>query len=121
MAELKFLSTLRSSASQIRDDARTYITRVYKRANTLFTEASPFAQILSVLSEIAELIMFYIEDATVEQNIYTAQQPESIYGLSRLTGHDATRGFAATGEIEFRWKPGADFSTHCLLIKIDLD
>lgn len=110
MAELKFLSTLRTSASQIRSDARTYIGRVYKRANTLFTEASPFAQILSVLSEIAELIMFYIEDATVEQNIYTAQQPESIYGLSRLAGHDATRGFAATGEIEFRWKPGADFS-----------
>lgn len=110
MAELKFLSTLRTSASQIRSDARTYIGRVYKRANTLFTEASPFAQILSVLSEIAELIMFYIEDATVEQNIYTAQQPESIYGLARLAGHDATRGFAATGEIEFRWKPGADFS-----------
>ena len=30
--------------------------------------------------------------------------------MSRLTGHDATRGFAATGEIEFRWKPGADLS-----------
>jgi hypothetical protein len=29
--------------------------------------------------------------------------------MSRLTGHDATRGFAATGEIEFRWKPGVDF------------
>ena len=110
MAELKFLSTLRTAASDIRSDAKTYIGRVYKRANTLFTEASPFAQILSVLSEIAELIMFYIEDATVEQNIYTAQQPESIYGLARLAGHDATRGFAATGEIEFRWKPGADFS-----------
>ena len=54
--------------------------------------------------------MFYIEDATVEQNIYTAQQPESIYGLARLTGHDATRGFAAVGELEFRWKPGADLS-----------
>jgi hypothetical protein len=54
--------------------------------------------------------MFYIEDALVEQNIYTAQQAESIYGMSRLTGHDATRGFAATGEIQFRWKPGADLS-----------
>ena len=108
MAELKFLSTLRTSADQIRSDARTYISRVYKRANTLFTEASPFAQIISVMAELGELIMFYIEDATVEQNIYTAQQPESIYGLSRLTGHDATRGFAATGEIEFRWKVGAD-------------
>ena len=108
MAELKFLSTLRTSANQIKADARTYIARVYKRADTLFTEASPFAQIVNVMSELGELIMFYIEDATVEQNIYTAQQPESIYGLSRLTGHDATRGFAATGEIEFRWKVGAD-------------
>ena len=108
MAELKFLSTLRTSANQIKADARTYIARVYKRADTLFTEASPFAQIVNVMSELGELIMFYLEDATVEQNIYTAQQPESIYGLSRLTGHDATRGFAATGEIEFRWKVGAD-------------
>ena len=110
MAELKFLETVRVSADQIKADTRTFISRVYKRANTLFTEASPFAQIISVFSELYELIMFYIEDAIVEQNIYTAQQAESIYGMSRLTGHDATRGFAATGEIEFRWKPGADLS-----------
>ena len=108
MAELKFLSTLKISANQIKTDARTYISRVYKRANTLFTEASPFAQIISVMAELGELIMFYIEDSLVEQNIYTAQQPESIYGISRLTGHDATRGFAATGEVEFRWKVGAE-------------
>ena len=108
MAELKFLSTLRTSANEIKGDARTYIARVYKRANTLFTHASPFAQIISVMAEIGELIMFYVEDSIVEQNIYTAQQPESIYGLARLTGHDATRGFAATGEIEFRWKVGSD-------------
>lgn len=108
MAELKFLSALRTQADQIKADARTYIARTYKRAGTLFTEASPFAQIVNVMAELGELIMFYVEDATVEQNIYTAQQPESIYGLSRLTGHDATRGFAATGEIEFRWKIGAD-------------
>lgn len=110
MAELKFLSTIRTSANSITNDARTYVSRVYNRANTLFTTASPFAQIISVLSEMVELIMFYIEDSVVEQNIYTAQQAESIYGMSRLTGHDATRGFAATGEIEFRWKPGADLS-----------
>lgn len=110
MAELKFLSSVRATANQIKTDSRTYISRVYKRADTLFTEASPFAQIISVFSELYELIMFYIEDALVEQNIYTAQQAESIYGMSRLTGHDATRGFAATGEIQFRWKPGADLS-----------
>ena len=110
MAELKFLSTIRTGAESIKADARTYISRVYNRANTLFTLASPFAQIIAVLSEMMDLIMYYIEDSVVEQNIYTAQQPESIYGMSRLTGHDATRGFASTGEIIFRWKPGADMA-----------
>jgi hypothetical protein len=110
MAEQTFLSRIRITADKIREDARTYISRVYKKSSTLFTEASPFAQIISVLSEITELLMFYIEDATVEQNIYTAQHPESVYGMSRLTGHDSTRGYAAFGEIKFRWNPGADFS-----------
>ena len=110
MAEFKFLDTTRAIASDIVADARTYISRIYGRANTLFTTASPFSQILEVMSEIGEFLMFYVEDATVEQNIYTAQQPESIYGLSRLAGHDPTRGFAAFGEITFRWAAGVDLS-----------
>ena len=110
MADLKFLNKLRVTGTQIKQDARTYVSRIYNRAGTLFTEASPFAQILGVMSEMSELIMFYLEDSLVEQNIYTAQQAESIYGMSRLTGHDATRGFAAFGEVSFRWKPGSDFS-----------
>ena len=65
MAELKFLQTVRNNAGQIKTDTRTWISRVYKRANTLFTEASPFAQIISVFGELYELIMFYIEDAIV--------------------------------------------------------
>ena len=107
MANFNFLDSARVTAQEIYEDTRTYLSRVYKKSNSFFTSASPYAQILEVMSYIGELLMFYIEDATVEQNIYTAQQPESIYGLSRLTGHDATRGFAATGEIRFRWKPGA--------------
>lgn len=105
MAEQKFLNKTRIIASQIFDDTRTYISRIYKRSGTLFTNASPFAQILRVLSEISELLLFYVEDSTVEQNIYTAQQSESIYGLARLAGHDATRGFAATGELAIRINP----------------
>ena len=106
MAELKFLQAARIKANEIKDDARTYISRVYGRAGELFTVASPFAQVLSVVSELTELIMYYIEDATVEQNIMTAQQPESIYGLARLAGHDPSRGFSAVGEIAVRWKAG---------------
>lgn len=105
MAEFKFLDTTRIKASEIIQDTKQYISRVYGRASELFTTASPFAQIIQVVSEITEMIFYYIEDSTVEQNILTAQQPESIYGLARLTGHDPTRGFSAKGEIEIRWLP----------------
>ncbi len=107
MADLNFLDKARITATEIVQDTRTYLTRTYKNAGNYFTNSSPFSQILNVMAEMNEMLMFYIEDATVEQNIYTAQQPESIRGLARLTGHDATRGFAATGEIRFRWKAGA--------------
>jgi hypothetical protein len=121
MAELKFLEKARVNAKQIYGDASNYIGRVYGRAGDFFTTASPFAQILEVMSEMNEMLMFYIEDSTVEQNIYTAQQPESIYGLARLAGHDPTRGFAATGEIRFRWKPGAkdDIAGNNLIIPVN--
>ena len=106
MADFKFLDKARVTAKEIIGDSRSYLSRVYKSANNYFTAASPFSQILQVMAEMNEMLMFYVEDSTVEQNIYTAQQPESILGLARLAGHDATRGFAATGEIRFRWKPG---------------
>lgn len=102
MADFKFLSTARVKANEMINDTRTYISRLYGRTGELFTTASPFSQILEVLNDISKLILFYVEDATVEQNILTAQQPESVYGLSRLAGHDAFRGASAQGEIKVR-------------------
>jgi hypothetical protein len=107
MAQLKFLSTARIKADEMLNDTRAYISRLYGRSGDLFTTSSPFSQILDVLMELSNLIFFYIEDATVEQNILTAQNPESIYGLARLNGHDAFRGSAAIGEIRVRLNTSA--------------
>lgn len=107
MTELKFLSKARIKATEMIADTRTYISRVYGRSSDLFTTASPYSQILEVLAEITNLVFFYIEDATVEQNILTAQDPESIYGLARLAGHDAFRGSSALGELKIRLNTSA--------------
>lgn len=107
MAEFKFLSSARIKASEMITDTRTYISRVYGRAGDMFTNASPFSQVLDVLSQLSQMIFFYIEDSTVEQNILTAQNPESIYGLSRLAGHDSFRGSSAMGEIQLRLNTSA--------------
>ena len=79
MADFKFLDKSRVTAGNIVEDSRSYLSRVYKKAGNYFTTASPFSQILEVMAEMNEMLMFYIEDSTVEQNIYTAQQPESIH------------------------------------------
>ena len=118
MAQFKFLSTARVKANEMIDDTRTYISRLYNRSNELFTTASPFAQILEVVNNITKMLFFYIEDATVEQNILTAQRPESIYGLSRIAGHDAFRGSSATGEIKFRLNVNNDIDFSGDAIKI---
>ncbi len=107
MADLKFLQTSRILASQTIADTKTYISRLYGRLGEMFTSASPFSQILEVIHELGELIFFYVEDSTVEQNILTAQQPESVYGLARLAGHDAYRGASAVGEVAIRLNTGA--------------
>ena len=100
--ENKFLKNSRIKVNQLLSDTKTYIKRIYGRAGTLFTSASPFGQILSVLHELTGFIFYYIEQATQEQNMLTAQHPESIYGLSRLAGHDPFRGTSAVGEIKIR-------------------
>ena len=61
MAEFKFLDKARTTATEIIDDSRSYLSRVYKRAGNYFTTASPFSQILQVMAEMNEMLMFYIE------------------------------------------------------------
>ena len=107
MANFKFLNKSRIKTNEMIEDTRSYISRIYGRAGELFTNASPFAQILSVLHELTSFVFYYIEDATIEQNILTAQHKESIYGLSRLAGHDPFRGAAASGAIMIRLNTSA--------------
>ena len=103
--KFKYLEKSRIKTKEMISDTQTFISRVYNRAGTLFTSASPFAQILNVLQELSSFIFLYIEDAMVEQNILTAQHKESVYGLSRLAGHDPFRGSSAQGEIRIRLNP----------------
>ena len=100
--ENKYLKNSRIKVRELLSDTKTYISRVYGRAGTLFTSASPFGQIIGVLQELTGFIFYYIEQATQEQNLITAQHTESIYGLSRLAGHDPFRGSSAIGEIKIR-------------------
>ena len=115
---LKFLSKIRVLSNEIYEDVVKYLSRVYKQSSAIFTVASPYSQILKVMAELFELNMYYVEDATVEQNILTATSIENIYGLAVLAGHNPTRAISSLGEIRFKFKPGkeSDFIGSYILI-----
>ena len=92
----------RIQARELFEDAYLYLTTTYKQAQEVFTPASPFGQILTVQANLSEMIFFYLEAVATELNIARARNIESIYGLSRLTGHNPTRGISAIGSIKIR-------------------
>lgn len=94
-----FLSKNAITALRIYTQAYNYMTKVYGQTKNAFTPASPYGQLLTVLSNIGELVFYYIESAISELNFATAKNVASIYGLSRLTGHNPTRAISAIGKI----------------------
>jgi len=104
---MSFFSKTRLKATELFEDSFEYLQRTYDQAVETFTPASPFGQVLTVVSNLGELIFFYIEAVATELNISRARNIESIYGLSRLTGHDPTRGISARGIIGLRLNTSA--------------
>ena len=116
---MSFFSKTRIKATQLFEDSFEYLQRTYGQAVETFTPASPYGQILTVVSNLGELIFFYIEAVATELNISRARNIESIYGLSRLTGHDPTRGISARGIIGLRLNTIHNlYYYHDLMLKI---
>jgi len=75
----------------------------YSTSNQLFTVASIWGQIIFVLDNLTQFILFFIEDSITELNINQATRESSIYGLATLAGHNPTRSISAKGEILITW------------------
>ena len=89
--------------------AVAYLVSKYDQAASVFTAASPFGQLLVVMANMAELVFTYITHTAEELNIETAQNAETIHGLSRLTGHDPWRGSSAYGAIRVKLNTNTNY------------
>ena len=115
--EMGFFQSSRLKASDLVQQAVEYLVIKYEQAASVFTPASPFGQLLSVISNIAELIFTYISHTAEELNIRTAQNIESIQGLAQLAGHNAHRGGSAYGVMGVKLNTSNDFEGNHLKIK----
>lgn len=103
-----FLSKTKVKAGELVEQAVDFLHKKYNQAAHVFTPASPFGQLLIVISNIAELIFTYISHTAEELNIKTAQNVETIYGLSQMTGHNAYRGGSAYGMMALKINTSSD-------------
>ena len=115
--EMGFFQSSRLKASELVQQAVEYLVIKYEQAASVFTPASPFGQLLVVISNIAELIFTYISHTAEELNIRTAQNIESIQGLAQLAGHEAHRGGSAYGVMGVKLNTSNDFEGNHLKIK----
>jgi len=100
----------RAKIQDLLQDTLEIIQKRYNQANQLFTVASAWGQILFVLQNLSQLILYFIEDSITELDIRKASRESSIYGLAALAGHNATRSTAARGQVEIIWN-GTDATT----------
>jgi hypothetical protein len=89
----------RISFSQMYSDVREYLTSTFQQSAEVFSPASAYGQILSVVLDMGKLILYYIEDSITELNIYTATRDISIKSLARIAGHNPTRAISANGTL----------------------
>ena len=101
----KLFKGLSTNATELYRESVQFLQQKFKTSGDIFTLASPFGQLLIVLHNLTELILFYIEDSITELNIYEANRPSSVYSLAALAGHSPSRAISSVGTINI--KPGA--------------
>lgn len=85
------------------NDTYNFLQLTYNQTRNVFTVASAWGQILFVLENISQLILYFIEDSITELNILQASRDYSIKSLARIAGYDPARGMAAQGEVAVTW------------------
>jgi hypothetical protein len=80
-----------------------YLQLTFNQTRNIFTVASAWGQILFVLQNLSQLILYFIEDSITELNIYQATRDYSVRSLARIAGYDAGRATASQGEVTLGW------------------
>jgi hypothetical protein len=84
-------------------DTFNFLQATYNQTANVFTVASAWGQILFVLQNLSQMILYFIEDSITELNINQATRDYSVRSLARIAGYDSGRATAAQGEISLKW------------------
>lgn len=102
---MKIFSLLDIHYNSFSSKVKGYLSKMLSEYGSHFGSNTVFGQILTVIGNVIQNIMLYIEDALVEQNKYTAQRKKSIYGLASLSGYQPSYGKASVVTLKMNFVP----------------
>ena len=106
--------------NNLNEQINGYLRDVYSRSNEIFTNASPFGQIVNILKEFFQFNTIYQKNIVRNLDIETATNIKVLRTFSRISGHNPTRPISATGTLKFTLKQRVNLTDDVVggLIKI---
>ena len=94
---MKLFKTIETSFENFDDTINSYLSKAFNSLGLQYSNTQIFGIIFNGMKGIMENIMFYIEDALTEQNVFKASRKQSVYSLAKISGFEAYYGSAASG------------------------
>lgn len=96
---MKLFKTIETSFNNFDATVKSYVTKVFNSLGLQYTHTQLFEIIFETIKGVMQNIMFYVEDAFTEQNIFTASRRKSIFSLAKISGFEPYYGTSAGGSL----------------------
>ena len=97
---------------KIKAEIEYFLKAEYAKSNILYSNASPYGQILSVLQNLHQLSLLYLKNSTTQYDLSDANALNAriIRNSAIYAGHIPGRNISATGTLKVTIKTSADIS-----------
>lgn len=94
----------------IKKEIEDFLTTEYNKAGILYSDASPYGQILSIIVNLQQLSFLYLKNAINQFDISlpNSQNERIIRNAAIFAGHIPGRSISASGTLKFTLKPSVD-------------
>jgi hypothetical protein len=98
------------SFSGIKAEIERYLTTEFANASVIYSPASPYGQILSVLENLHQMSILYLKNAITQLDLSqpNSVNPRVIRNAAIFAGHNPGRAVSATGTLKFSLKSTTD-------------
>lgn len=100
--------------AKLQTQIQTYLNQQYSKSNILFSEASPYGQILFVIENLFQLSMLYLKNSIKQFDLSDANANNArvIRNAAVLAGHIPSRSASATGVLLMTLKTSIDIASN---------